>query len=390
MAQALEHPSISIYIHSPFCSRHCSYCDFNTYVARRHNPLVRRTVEAICRDIHQTAVRLPGAAGRNCATVFFGGGTPTLLPAGSLLSILSAIRSAFPLAPGAEISCEANPDSSDAAQFERLCQGGINRLSIGAQSFDDGLLHRLDRTHTGQAAAQAYELARQAGFRNISLDLMFRLPAQSSTLWRRTIAAALSLGPEHLSLYGLTIEPGTRFERQARGGRLELPSEEAELEMYCFGREALAGAGYQQYEVSNFAREGFRCRHNLVYWRNEEYLGFGPGAVSYCGGVRWKRERLPARYVAAVDAGLDLTVEAEALSPEASLGESMMLGLRLREGVDLAAIRNRYGLDPLKRYATEIERLCSAGLLIQAGDHLRLTDAGLFLADSVAMEFLAA
>jgi len=382
---------LAIYIHIPFCAKHCAYCDFNTYVEKAQSPLVQETVEAICRDIERAAQE-PGAIGllgdRPAPTVFFGGGTPTFLSGNQLARILQTVRDCFAVTPDAEISSEANPGSSDAEKFTAMRAAGFNRLSIGVQSFDDALLVALDRFHTAGEAERAVRTAREAGFSNLSLDLMFGLPKQTPRLWQDTLEKAIALETEHLSLYALTLEPGTRFERLHAGGKLDLPDEDTELAMYeaCIAR--LAAAGYEHYEVSNFARPGFRSRHNQVYWRNEEYLGFGPGAVSYVAGRRWKRERLPARYVRKVAANEDLSVESECLDGAGALGETMMLGLRLRDGLPLQRIRERFGIDPLTHFNLQIEKLSARGLLVLEDDTLRLTHRGLLLANDVLSEFL--
>ena len=383
---------LAIYVHIPFCVKHCAYCDFNTYVEKAGSDLPRATVEAICRDIAQ-ASREPDGNGllnaRSVSTIFFGGGTPTYLSGEQLGRILQTIRDCFPVLPDAEISSEANPGSSDAAKFAHMRKAGFNRLSIGVQSFDDGLLVALDRFHTSGDAENAFRLAREAGFDNLNLDLMFALPTQTPRLWEASLERALSLGTEHLSLYALTLEPGTRFERLNAGGKLDLPDEDAELQMYERSISLLTQAGYAHYEVSNFARPGFRSRHNQVYWRNEEYLGVGPGAVSYLGGRRYKRERLPARYVQKVNLNADLAVESECLTPLETLGETMMLGLRLRDGLPLARLRERFACDPLTHFAPQIEKLTARGLLTLDADTLRLTHRGLLLANDVLSEFLA-
>lgn len=387
---ALPRP-LAVYVHIPFCARHCAYCDFNTYVEKAQSRLVVETVEAICQDIETTAAQVFESESLNTrpvSTVFFGGGTPTFLSGAQLTRILQTVHACFAVAPDAEISSEANPGSSDAEKFAQMREAGFNRLSVGVQSFDDELLIALDRFHTSGEAERALQAARSAGFTNLSLDLMFALPKQTTALWLASLRRALESGTEHLSLYSLTLEPGTRFERLHAGGKLDLPDEDAELAMYEESIALLTGAGYAHYEVSNFARPGFRSQHNQVYWRNEEYIGFGPGAVSYVAGRRWKRERLPARYVAKVAAGEDLTVEEECLNASESLGETMMLGLRLRDGLPLARVRERYELDPLTHFAPQIARLTERDLLTLEGDTLRLTHRGLLLANNVLSEFL--
>jgi len=375
-------------VHIPFCAKHCAYCDFNVVVERAGSALVPETVEAIRRDIERSAGEIQAAGPRRVETVFFGGGTPTYLTGEQLGSLLSTIRDNFDVAPDAEISSEANPGSSDVAIFAAMRAAGFNRLSVGVQAFDDALLLRMDRLHSASEAERAIAAARAAGFANLSLDLMFGLPGQTLELWRQSLDRGLQCGTEHLSLYALSLEPGTRFERLHRGGKLDLPDEDSELAMYEEAITRLTTAGFEHYEVSNFARPGFRSRHNQVYWRNGEYLGVGPGAVSYLEGRRWKRERLPRRYADRVAAAGDLSVESEKLDAAGALGETMMLGLRLLDGIALSKVAARFGVDPLQVFASQIADLSRRGLIALSGDNLRLTHAGLLLANTVLGEFL--
>lgn len=402
---------LSLYVHIPFCVHHCAYCDFNTYVEELQSPLVAQTVEAICRDLASASQeRYEGVSlgERPLTTVYFGGGTPTFLLPQQIAHIAQTIRDHYSLQcahtaggtglnpteqrigfQGVEMSCETNPTTSDAEKFVLLRELGFNRLSIGVQAFSNALLCALDRFHTVSEAEKAYAAARTAGFSNVNLDLMFGLPNQTLSEWKGTLERAISLQPEHLSLYNLTLEPGTRFERLHAAGRLPLPDEEVQLAMYEHAIARLNEAGYRHYEVSNFALPGFFCRHNLVYWRNEEYLGIGPGAVSFLNGRRWKRERLPRRYVQKVRAGEDLCVEEERPTNAQAFEETIMLGLRLREGISLSALVERFGIDPRVRYHGSLLRLVHQGLLEIVADRLRLTHAGLLLTDTVLVELLA-
>ena len=377
---------LSLYLHVPFCARHCAYCDFNVYVDRVQSGLVEQTVEATLTDIRRSAISLRDSY---CIeTIFFGGGTPTYLSGKALACLLQTIRDEFKVAPDCEISSEANPGSSDYDKFEAIRMAGFNRLSIGVQAFNNGLLKNMDRHHSVDEAKQALKTARSAGFENLSLDLMFGLPGQTLSHWKETLETALGFKTEHLSLYSLTLEPGTRFERLHRGGKLDLPEEDDELEMYESAISTLESAGYERYEVSNFANPGFRARHNLTYWRNGEYLGVGPGAVSYLDGVRFKREKLPAKYISKIDSGADLYVESESLKPLKTLGETIMLGLRLREGVSLSALEARFKIDARQLYSAQIKDLEERGLLEKTDDLIRLTHQGLLLANIALGEFL--
>lgn len=381
VATTVNNGHVSIYVHIPFCARRCAYCDFNTYAWR--GSIVRDTLDAI-----RTQIEATDPEGIVVPTIFFGGGTPTFPEPEHLLRILEAIRSRFQVLPDAEISIEANPGTVDRSRFAVLRQAGFNRLSMGVQAFDDHLLRVLGRVHSSGEAIRSYESARAAGFENINLDLMFALPGQTMRQWQRSVRIAVSLQPEHISCYALTIEPNTPFHTLYRKGLLDLPGEEEDLRMYQYAIRALTRAGYEHYEISNFAKPGFRCRHNMVYWRNEEYLGFGPGAVSYRNGVRWKCLSNPRRYVQAVRDGLSLAEEEERLPRIAALGETMMLMLRLREGADVKAVEQRYGVNLLQQYAHQVSRLRRLRLLEVTPEYWRITPKGLPIANTICAEFL--
>lgn len=372
---------LGLYVHVPFCVRKCSYCDFNAYSGL--GDLAEGFVDGAVAEITRAPER-----GRPSPTVFFGGGTPTYLNAGRLARILAALRESFLLSPDAEITSEANPSTIDSAKFEAMREAGFNRLSIGVQSFNDRLLAAMDRTHSAQEAEKAIRAARRAGFDNLSLDLMFGLPGQTREDWDATLDRAVDLAIAHISVYSLTIEPGTRFERLHAGGKLTLPDEIDELWMYERAIARLTESGFEHYEVSNFARPGFQARHNLVYWRNAEYRGFGPGAVSYVAGRRWTNEKFPARYIRKVHEYADLAVESECLDPAGALAETLMVGLRLRAGVAIAPLRARFGIDPLAHFDAPIARLQDRGWLQLSDDRLRLTHQGLLFANDAFLEFL--
>lgn len=372
---------VSIYVHIPFCAKRCAYCDFNTYAWR--GAIVRDTLEAIRLSIESTEepnIVVP--------TIFFGGGTPSFPDPELVVRILDAVRARFRVLPDAEISVEVNPGTVDRARYLLLKQAGFNRLSMGVQAFDDGLLKALGRIHTAAEALRSYETARQAGFENVSIDLMFALPDQTLRQWQKTLRVAISLQPEHISCYALTVEPGTPFFKMYQQGRLNLPDEETDLRMYQYTIRALTRAGYEHYEISNFAKPGYRCRHNMVYWRNEEYLGFGPGAVSYRRGVRWKTISNPRRYVQAVRSSASLVEEEERLDADASLGETLMLMLRLRDGVDVRMVEERYGVNLIQRYARQVDKLRRLRLLEVTPDYWRITAKGLPVTNSICAEFL--
>lgn len=372
---------LGLYVHVPFCVKKCTYCDFNAYSGL--GDLAAGFVDSVVAEIESAPER-----GRPAQTCFFGGGTPTYLSASQIARILSALRVSFAFAPDSEITSEANPSTIDAGKFAAMREAGFNRLSIGVQAFDDRLLAAIDRTHTAREAEDAIRVARRAGFENVSLDLMFGLPTQTRADWEASLDRAIGLETQHISVYALTLEPGTRFERLHAGGNLPLPNEADELWMYERAIERLSAAGFEHYEVSNFARPGFQSRHNLVYWHNREYRGFGPGAVSFVGGRRWTNEKFPARYNRKVGDRVDLTLDSEELDTVGALAETLMVGLRLRDGIPLDPLRKRFGVDPVTHFAGVIENLVRKGWLDVAPDRLRLTHQGLLFANDVSIEFL--
>ena len=369
-----------LYLHIPFCVARCGYCDFNTYL---HEPArAREYLGALRAEIAAWGGR-PEVRRRPAATVFFGGGTPSLLDPGQVAGILDAARAAFGLAPEAEVTLEANPGTVDAARFRGFRGAGVNRLSLGVQAFQERLLRTAGRDHSVADARAAVADARAVGFANVSLDLIYALPGQTLDDWAASLAEAVALAPEHLSAYGLTYEEGTPFHRERRAGRLRPVDEETEAAMFDLAIARLATAGYEQYEISNFARPGFRSAHNQIYWRCGDYLGLGAGAHSSLGGRRFFNRRLPQDYIAAV--GRDGTAEAgaEDLTPRQRLGEALVLGLRLRDGVDLDEVRARFAPWGVAPDPGDLDRLEGAGLLERCGPRLRLTDRGVRLANEV-------
>jgi len=363
---------MGIYVHLPFCARKCRYCDFNSRPAPQAERIeylraLRTEISARAQEVGQ---------GRTVATVFFGGGTPTIYDGEDLARLLGMIGETFHVRRGAEISIEANPESVDAPKLRRLRAAGFNRLSVGAQSFDDDELRMLGRGHAAADVVRAVQAAREAGFGNLSLDLIYALPGQAVSRWERTLEQALRLRPEHLSAYGLSLEPGTPLARRVAAGELEVVSEEDHLAMRHLGLQVCAAAGLRRYEISNYACPGRECQHNLIYWRNQEYLGLGAGAWSYLEGVRAENVREPGAYVRAVLGAGSPVGYRERLDVEARLLERVMLGLRLREGLALAELEGAFGqaqADELKRRAEELAR---AGVVERRDGRLRLTTAG--------------
>lgn len=387
---------LGLYVHIPFCARKCSYCDFNTYAGLQH--LIPETVEALCREIHEWGDRTDGAG---VDTVFFGGGTPSLLPAAQLRKLMNALRSAFDLQPDCEITSEANPNSADARRFSAMAECGFNRLSLGAQSFHEHELEMLGRWHDADAIDAALTAARGAGFRNVNLDLMHGLPGQSLRSWAESLEAAMELEAEHHSLYALTVEEGTPLARRVAAGDTPRPDPDAAAAQYEHAQTRMAETGYVQYEIANWARrdahEGVAaaCRHNLRYWRNQNYLGFGPGAHSHWRGApgdreyRWWNVDSVPEYIRAVRTMTGPTGEAEELAPNLARAETMMLGLRLlEEGVGRREFAERHGQDPVEAYAAETERLERQDLVRIDSDRIRLTRTGIMFHNHVSRQFL--
>lgn len=361
---------VAVYVHIPFCPAKCGYCDFNSYAMR--GDIVERTMKAILQEVRRSP-----HAGRPAKSIFFGGGTPTFVPADSLLTLLDAIRSTHPPIDGCEVTSEANPGTADAHKFQSMRRAGFNRLSIGAQSFHEDELAALERIHSPDEILRAFDLAREAGFNNVNLDLMFALPSQTVEGWRRNLEAAINLKPEHLSLYCLTIEPNTRFYRLVRRGMLLLPPDETQREMYDLTLDLTEQAGYHGYEISNFALPGFECRHNLAYWRGEEYIAYGPGAVERVGDLRWTHIKHPERYCDAVEQRLPLACDSETLGEETLRLERVMLSLRTAEGLPVASD---------DRLLDRAKPLIQRGWLEQAEGALRLTREGRHWCDRIVVE----
>lgn len=373
---------LSLYVHVPFCTTKCGYCDFYSVpiTGRATGRLVRALItEMRCRiELLRHAV----------VTIFVGGGTPTVLSPEELARLLAAIREAAGDRPAREFTVEANPDTLDLAKAQILHRAGVNRLSLGAQSFRPADLQVLDRLHDPASVARSVRTARSAGFEQINLDLIFGIPGQTMAAWRDSLRRAAELEPTHLACYGLTYEPGTPLTARRDRGRVRPCDEALEAEMFGTAIDELASAGFEHYEISNYALPGCRCEHNLRYWRNEPYLGIGPSAASFVGGRRWRNVPDLDRYVAAVEQGARPEVESETLRPLAAIRETAMLALRMRDGIDVAAMRERFGADPLRLFAPLIERLRGNGLLLADQRAIRLTRRGLLFADSVAAEFL--
>ena len=368
---------LGLYVHLPFCQRKCAYCDFPSYAGQLS--LREAYTDRVCAEIARRGKELGGP---EADTVYLGGGTPSVMEAGQIARILSRLRESFRVRPDAEISCEVNPGTLKAGFLETLREQGVDRLSIGAQSADGAELRLLERVHSWEEAVETAVLARLAGFRNVNLDLMAALPGQTWETLKGTLEKALALQPEHLSCYSLIIEEGTPFHERFSRGELALPEEEAERVMYWDMVRLLEGAGYEHYEISNFARPGFRCRHNLNCWQREEYLGFGASAAGFYQGVRLRNPPGLQEYLQGEEP------ETESVSAEGARFEKLMLGLRLGEGVSLSGFAGEFGVGIAEAWPRALEGNIDAGLLEIVGGFLRLTRKGFDLMDRVLLDFL--
>lgn len=438
---------LGLYLHIPWCPTRCIYCDFNTYVDGETS-LKTRYHAALQREISEAGVALGRPA---LETIFFGGGTPTSLPPEQLIELVETVKTAFNLHPSAEVTVEANPGTLSVDYLRTLRQGGINRLSLGVQSFNDDELRFLSRLHDAAAARCAVEQARTAGFDNLSLDLIFNLPEQTLVQWQRNLQAALELDPDHLSLYALIVEPGTPLHRQVSQGQIPLPDDDLAADMYTYALDTLGEAGYSHYEISNWAKTNgeadwqtphLASAHNLIYWRNQPYLGLGAGAYGtialptqeaaqfstaevaenaeekikhktpapFASSVvqigrktemktwRWMNVKRPQTYIERIEAGAGLGTarddkSLESIDPQTAMAEHMLLGLRLvREGVSTAEFAARFGV-PLEEHFSEaiapgLERSLTEWVDAPDGPHLRLTRQGRFLANQAVVPFM--
>ena len=366
-----------IYVHVPFCTVRCGYCDFNTYTADELGPgASRATFAAAVIEEIRLARRVVGDREVPVSTVFFGGGTPTLLSPGDLGSVVAAVDGEFGLAPDAEVTTESNPDSVGPGDLDGLVEAGLNRISFGMQSAVDHVLRTLDRTHDPRRLPDVVTAARAAGFGQVSLDLIYGTPGESLADWETSLDAALACDPDHLSAYSLIVEEGTALARRVRRGELPMPDEDDLADKYLLTDERLAAAGHEWYEVSNWARgQAARCRHNLGYWRGADWWGAGPGAHSHIGGVRWWNVKHPAAYAERVAAGASPAHAREVLDDETRRVERVLLELRLRDGLPLEV------LDETGRNA--VPGIVERGLAHAANGRLVLTQRGRLLADGI-------
>lgn len=375
---------LELYLHIPFCAKKCDYCDFLSAPAPER--MYRAYVEKLIEELYGQAENFEAY---QVTTVFFGGGTPSILPADLMGQLLGALGDCFDIAENAEITVEANPGTLTMEKLETYLEGGVNRLSIGLQSCDDTELKTLGRIHCYDDFLKSYQRARQAGFTNINIDLMSGLPGQDLHSWKSTLRKVLMLKPEHISAYSLIIEPETPFYERYGEERRGLPDEDADREMYHLTREMLEEAGFSRYEISNYARPGRECRHNIGYWTGVEYLGLGLEASSYTHGFRYHNTRSLEEYLNADlrEAGA-VSCDIEELSQKDRMEEFMFLGLRMMQGVSGSEFMSRFGQNMWNVYKKQIEKLEKQGLLEMKYPWIRLTEQGVDVSNRVFSEFL--
>jgi oxygen-independent coproporphyrinogen-3 oxidase len=379
----------SLYAHIPYCQAKCPYCDFNSHAASAWPE--EEYTRALINEMRHRANEVP-FRGNTVSTIFFGGGTPSLFKPASIGTILDAAEKIFGIECDAEITLEANPGTVDEEKLRGFRSAGVNRLSFGAQSFNDATLKFLGRIHNADQTREAARMAHRAGFERLNLDLIFAVPGQTRADVLHDIAEAAALEPDHISAYNLTFEEGTVFFTEMRHGKIRPLESDEQADMYAAVREELPRRGYGMYEISNYSKPGRECRHNLTYWHNETYLGIGAGAHNFArdggGGRRWWNERGPARYIAlATETGIAET-GSETVEPRTAMGEYAFLNLRLREGFALSDFTSRFDMSFDDVFGARTARLFEGELLEDKGGNIRLTDRGLELADSVFAEFV--
>ncbi len=406
-----------LYLHIPFCVRKCAYCDFPSVAGREGD--AGRFFAAVIREAEMYTPPAPrggtplneggkGHTERNqlvpllrgmsptatggvhkgvFTTVFLGGGTPSLLPAGDLERLMDSLRAVLDINP-MEFTVEANPGTVDKAKLESFRRMGANRISFGVQAAQDGLLRRIGRIHTWADFVRSFELAREAGFANINADMMTGLPGQTVADAKATARKLAALGVEHVSCYGLILEEGTPMHAAVESGALSVPTGDLEREMFHGAKQVFASAGLNRYEISNFAKPGFECLHNLNYWRNGDWLGLGAGAASHFGSVRWENHPDLDRYMLSLEQGKLPPADIHEIDDNDAAFESVMLGLRLVEGIDLKRFAAWHGFDFLKRYGTVVEKFVNMGLMLKTPQAVRLTERGMDVQNTVLMDFM--
>ena len=385
---------LGLYLHIPFCQAICSYCNFNRGLL--DSDLKRRYVDGLEREIREDVRPHASDPGRHADTIFFGGGTPSLLEPAEIARLIAACRDSFRVAVDAEITLETNPETATEERLAAFRQAGVNRISFGVQSFDDDELRRLGRIHSAERACEAVRAARRVGFTNLSFDLMFWLPGQSMPTWQRSIDQAIALAPDHLSLYLLELYPNAPLKeaiaregavKPGRSGWEQSPDDEA-ADMYLNALERLDAAGFSQYEISNAARPGFESRHNIKYWKSGNWRGFGCGAHSTVDGVRWNNMASTSEYTDTIKAGRSPAVSVHQLTDAERFEEALFTGLRLTEGVDGGNFEARYGVEPWSRYADVLAPVLAEGYLWKRGSQFGLTRSGMLIANEILVTFV--
>jgi len=373
-----------LYIHTPFCETKCGYCDFYSVAMKDRDPgpLVDAVIAELRSRVQSSSLLV--------RTIFLGGGTPTVLPHAQLDRLLDAVVDVVPMDGVSEFTVEANPATVDDAKAESLVSHGVTRVSMGAQSFLPNELATLERLHTPDDIAPSVETLRRCGISNINLDLIFGIPGQSVDTWQQSVHRALDLGVQHLACYGLTYEPATRLTAQKHAGSITPCDENLEADMFEKTRDWLAAAGLQQYEISNFARPGYPCRHNLVYWRNETYIGVGPSAAGCAYGRRHKNVADVNRYVSMIAEQGQAEIDVEEVTPETLVLEIILMQLRLVEGISIDRFRQQTGHHPRDLFGETLSRLQNQGLVLSDDRRIALTQAGLLMANAVMAELAAA
>lgn len=387
--------SLSLYIHIPFCRHRCSYCDFNTYTSLAG--LKSAYADAVCTEIERVA-RQPAqqSVKHRFHTIFFGGGTPSLMPPEAITQILGTVHRYFEKMEAAEITMEANPGTVDEAYLAAVAEAGVNRISFGVQSAVASELALLEREHDFATVIEAVAMARRVGLSNFNLDLIYGLPGQTLASWQQSLAAILALMPPHISLYCLTIEPGTPMQRWLNNGKIQLPDPDLAADQYQLARELLAQPGYDHYEISNWAKPGQHCEHNLTYWRDGEYLGLGAGAHGHAGGTRYANVLQPRVYLRRLEMAESLSfplttavADHHAITREEAMSDAVMTQLRLlQEGLDLAVFETRFGQSLDEAYPGTVAQLIEWEMLKVVNGRLFLTEKAYFLSNQVFYRFM--
>lgn len=379
---------MGVYVHIPFCEQKCYYCDFHSVVVGDQETFSLVASNYLV-SLRQEALYYRTLWGNNpLTTLFIGGGTPSLLPARELATFVEFLREKLPFVLEPEITMEANPHSLTYEGAQILAAAGVNRVSLGVQAFQNSLLQGIGRVHLVEQIEESVVNLRRAGITNINLDLMFGLPEQSNTQWQETLARATALKPSHLSCYGLILEPGTPLFEWHAAGLLDVPNDDVQAEMYEITQTFLKQAGYGQYEISNYALPGRESQHNLLYWHNQSFIALGSGATGYINGLRYTNVADLEQYMKGWGQGHPSYEESDQVSPEQEMDETMMVGMRLLQGVNEADFRQRYGVSFLEVYKKPIKGLIKKGLVEYSGGFLRVTKRGLFLENQVSSAFL--